>query len=89
MDTIPFNKPFIAGKELFYIAQAVIENSHTAGDGPFTKKCQQWLEQKLGCRKALLTHSCTAALETVSYTHLRAHETVLDLVCRLLLEKKN
>jgi len=63
MDTIPFNKPFIAGKELFYIAQAVIENSHTAGDGPFTKKCQQWLEQKLGCRKALLTHSCTAALE--------------------------
>jgi len=63
MDTIPFNKPFIAGKELFYIAQAVIENRHTAGDGPFTKKCQQWLEQKLGCRKALLTHSCTAALE--------------------------
>jgi len=34
---IPFNKPFIAGKELFYIAQAVIDNHHTAGDGPFTK----------------------------------------------------
>jgi dTDP-4-amino-4,6-dideoxygalactose transaminase len=63
MDTIPFNKPFIAGKELFYIAQAVIENCHTAGDGPFTKKCQQWLEERLGCKKALLTHSCTAALE--------------------------
>ena len=63
MDTIPFNKPFIAGKELFYIAQAVIENRHTAGDGPFTKKCQQWLEERLGCKKALLTHSCTAALE--------------------------
>jgi len=61
--TIPFNKPFIAGKELFYIAQAVIENNHTAGDGPFTKKCQVWLEKRLGCRKALLTHSCTAALE--------------------------
>ncbi len=60
---IPFNKPFIAGKELFYIAQAVIENNHTAGDGPFTKKCQSWLEERLGCRKALLTHSCTAALE--------------------------
>jgi len=60
---IPFNKPFIAGKELFYIAQAVIENNHTAGDGPFTKKCQAWLEEQLGCRKALLTHSCTAALE--------------------------
>lgn len=60
---IPFNKPFIAGKELFYIAQAVIENHHTAGDGPFTKKCNTWLEERLGCRKALLTHSCTAALE--------------------------
>ena len=60
---IPFNKPFIAGKELFYIAQAVIENNHTAGDGPFTKKCQLWLEERLGCRKVLLTHSCTAALE--------------------------
>jgi dTDP-4-amino-4,6-dideoxygalactose transaminase len=60
---IPFNKPFIAGKELFYIAQAVIENNHTAGDGPFTKKCQGWLEERLGCRKVLLTHSCTAALE--------------------------
>ncbi len=63
MGYIPFNKPFIAGKELFYIAQAVIENRHTAGDGPFTKKCQAWLEEHLGCRKALLTHSCTAALE--------------------------
>ena len=60
---IPFNKPFIVGKELFYIAQAVIENHHTAGDGPFTKKCEAWLEEHLGCRKALLTHSCTAALE--------------------------
>jgi dTDP-4-amino-4,6-dideoxygalactose transaminase len=60
---IPFNKPFIAGKELFYIAQAVMENNHTAGDGPFTKKCQAWLEERLGCRKVLLTHSCTAALE--------------------------
>jgi len=63
MKYIPFNKPFIAGKELYYIAQAVIENRHTAGDGPFTKKCNAWLEEHLGCRKALLTHSCTAALE--------------------------
>jgi dTDP-4-amino-4,6-dideoxygalactose transaminase len=60
---IPFNRPFIAGKELFYIAQAVMDNSHTAGDGPFTKKCQTWLEERLGCRKVFLTHSCTAALE--------------------------
>ena len=61
--TIPFNKPFIAGKELFYIAQAVIENHHIAGDGPFTKKCQTWLKERLGSRNVFLTHSCTAALE--------------------------
>ena len=60
---IPFNKPFIIGNELLYIAQAVTENRHTAGDGPYTKKCQAWLEERLGCCKVLLTHSCTAALE--------------------------
>jgi len=59
---IPFNKPFIVGKELYNIAQAVVE-SHLAGDGPFTKKCHEWLEGQLGCRKSLLTHSCTGALE--------------------------
>jgi dTDP-4-amino-4,6-dideoxygalactose transaminase len=66
MPNLPFNSPFIVGKELFYIAQAVIMNRHTAGDGPFTKKCQAWLEERLGCQKALLTHSCTAALEMAS-----------------------
>jgi dTDP-4-amino-4,6-dideoxygalactose transaminase len=60
---IPFNKPFIAGKELFNIARAVLEHSKLAGDGAFTKECQGWLENALNCRKALLTHSCTAALE--------------------------
>jgi len=63
MYRIPFNKPFIVGKELFYIAQAVIDHKHTAGDGLFTKKCQAWLEERLGSGKVLLTHSCTAALE--------------------------
>jgi dTDP-4-amino-4,6-dideoxygalactose transaminase len=63
MGQIPFNKPFIIGKELFYIAQAVIENRHISGDGPFTKKGRTWLEDRLRCPKALLTHSCTAALE--------------------------
>jgi len=62
MDRIPFNKPFIVGKELYNIAQAVI-NGHLAGDGPFTKKCNAWLGKRLGCTNALLTHSCTAALE--------------------------
>ncbi|MDI6741410.1 MAG: dTDP-4-amino-4,6-dideoxygalactose transaminase, partial [Smithella sp.] len=60
---IPFNKPFIVGRELSYMQQAVLENSHTAGNGPFTKKCELWLEKNLSCRKAILTHSCTAALE--------------------------
>lgn len=60
--TIPFNKPFIAGKELYNIAQAVLMG-HLAGDGHYTKLCHSWLEEKLFCKKALLTHSCTAALE--------------------------
>lgn len=59
---LPFNRPHITGRELEYIAQAH-EGSQLAGDGPFTKKCHQWLEQQTGTRKALLTHSCTAALE--------------------------
>ena len=59
---IPFNRPFIAGKELYYIAQAVMQ-SHLSGDGSFSKLCQGWLERNFGVRRALLTHSCTAALE--------------------------
>ena len=61
-EKIPFNKPFIVGKELYYIAQAV-QNGHLSGDGPFTKKCNAWLEEHFHARKVLLTHSCTAALE--------------------------
>jgi dTDP-4-amino-4,6-dideoxygalactose transaminase len=61
-ETIPFNKPFMTGKELHYIAQAHF-NGILAGDGPFTRKCHQWLQAKTGTQKALLTHSCTAALE--------------------------
>jgi len=59
---IPFNKPYISGKELWNIAQAHAQGQ-MAGDGAFTKLCNAWLEDKLGCKKALLTHSCTAALE--------------------------
>jgi dTDP-4-amino-4,6-dideoxygalactose transaminase len=59
---IPFNKPFIVGKELHYISQAVLRGQ-LAGDGYFTKQCNAWLMEKLGCRKALLTHSCTGSLE--------------------------
>jgi dTDP-4-amino-4,6-dideoxygalactose transaminase len=58
----PFNKPYMTGRELWYISQAHA-NGHLAGDGLFTKRCSAWLEERTGCRKALLTHSCTAALE--------------------------
>jgi dTDP-4-amino-4,6-dideoxygalactose transaminase len=59
---IPFNWPHMTGKELYYIAEAHF-NGRLAGDGPFTKRCHTWLEERTGCSKALLTHSCTGALE--------------------------
>lgn len=60
---IPFNKPFIVGEELFNMARAVIEYNNLAGDGQFTHQCQDWLASNLQCKKAILTQSCTAALE--------------------------
>lgn len=62
MFKIPFNKPFIIGKELYYLAQCVL-NGHISGDGPFTKKCNKILEEMLNAPKVLLTTSCTSALE--------------------------
>ena len=59
---IRFNVPPVAGKEFEYIKQA-IESKHICGDGNFTKKCNRWIEQTTGCKKALLTTSCTHALE--------------------------
>ncbi len=59
---VDFNRPVIVGRELEYMKQA-IENGHISGDGPFTKKCHAFLEEELGVRKALLTTSCTHALE--------------------------
>lgn len=60
--SIPFNRPYLVGRELHNIAQAHA-NGHLSGDGMFTLQCHAWLEQRIGARKALLTHSCTAALE--------------------------
>lgn len=60
---IPFNKPFIVGKELAYIKEAVKNNAHLSGDGPFTKLCHRWFEDHLKCKKAFLTTSGTAAIE--------------------------
>jgi dTDP-4-amino-4,6-dideoxygalactose transaminase len=59
---IPFNKPFVAGKEMYYIAKAIL-GGHSAGDGPFTSKCQKFIEQKLKAPKALLTQSYASALD--------------------------
>lgn len=59
---IPFNRPFIAGKELFYIAQAVA-GGNISGDGRFTRECAEFLEQRFGIHRVLLTPSCTGALE--------------------------
>lgn len=62
MAKTPFNRPFMTGREAVYMAQAH-EKGHLAGDGDFTKLCHAWLEARTGAKRALLTHSCTAALE--------------------------
>ena len=59
---INFNVPPFTGKEYEYIKEAV-DNQKICGDGPFTKKCNEWIEEKTGCTKALLTTSCTHATE--------------------------
>src|ERR1017187_2846861 len=59
---IPFNKPCLSGKELLYVAEAIIQG-HAAGDGGFTRRCHAFLERQLGVQRALLTTSCTHALE--------------------------
>lgn len=60
--TIPFNRPSLIGQEMEYLAQAVA-NGHISGDGEFTKRCHRLLEETIGAQKALLTTSCTHALE--------------------------
>ncbi|MBK8397942.1 MAG: dTDP-4-amino-4,6-dideoxygalactose transaminase [Leptospiraceae bacterium] len=62
MSKIPFNKPSMTGKELWYISQAH-HNTQLSGDGPFTKQCHELLQKLTSAKKVLLTHSCTAALE--------------------------
>ena len=63
---IPFNKPFILGNELSNVKKANL-NGILAGDGPFTKECQAWLENYTSAQKALLTHSCTALPNMISF----------------------
>jgi dTDP-4-amino-4,6-dideoxygalactose transaminase len=61
-EPIPFNRPYATGNELVYAAEAQ-RNSHLSGDGAFTKRCHRWIEERTGCARALLTHSCTSALD--------------------------
>lgn len=60
--SIPFNKPHLTGKEAHYMYEAVYDGK-LSGNGKFTKRCQQFLEEKNGFKKCLLTTSCTDALE--------------------------
>lgn len=62
MKTIPFNKPFLTGKEAHYMYQAVFTGK-LSGNGIFTKKCQKFFEDKYGFKKCIMTTSCTDALE--------------------------
>jgi len=59
---IPFNKPYLTGNEIKFIEEAH-SLGQLAGDGVFTRKCEEWLQENIGVNRALLTHSCTAALE--------------------------
>lgn len=59
---IPFNRPYVTGKEQANVEQA-LKSYHLSGDGAFTRRCHHWLEARTGCAKALLTHSCTSALD--------------------------
>ena len=74
---IPFNYPYMTGKELWLISQAH-HAGQLAGDGGFTKKCHEWFENYSGCHKALLTHSCTSALEmTAILANIQAGDEVI------------
>jgi len=61
-DRIPFNRPYTTGRELDNIAEAH-RRLHLSGDGSFTAQCHRWIEQQTGCARALLTHSCSSALD--------------------------
>ena len=74
---IPFNVPPFLGTEPDLIMQAV-KNQKICGDGPFTKQCHQWLEEKTGSPKALLTTSCTHALEMAALLlHIQSGDEVI------------
>lgn len=77
MIRIPFNRPHLTGGELENISSAHAQGQ-LSGDGPYTRRCHAWLEQHTGCRRAFLTHSCTAALEMAAVlTEVREGDEVI------------
>jgi dTDP-4-amino-4,6-dideoxygalactose transaminase len=62
IEPIPFNLPHMTGNEVGYASEAQRQR-HLSGDGPFSRRCHEWIAERTGCAKALLTHSCTSALE--------------------------
>ena len=64
---IPFNQPPFAGPEMEYLEKAAAVNHRISGDGEFTKKCRDWIEERTGTAACLLTTSCTSALEMASH----------------------
>jgi dTDP-4-amino-4,6-dideoxygalactose transaminase len=61
-EIIPFNRPYVTGAEFALIREA-IDNSHLSGNGPFSRRCSDWLTEQIGSAAVLLTPSCTAAIE--------------------------
>lgn len=75
---IPFNIPPYVGKELEYVKEAMEKNRKICGDGPFTKKCNEWMENKFNVKKVLLTTSCTHATEmTAILTDIKEGDEVI------------
>ena len=75
---IPFNIPPYVGKELEYVKEAMERNRKICGDGPFTKKCSEWMENKFNVKKVLLTTSCTHATEmTAILTDIKEGDEVI------------
>ncbi|ATV59902.1 dTDP-4-amino-4,6-dideoxygalactose transaminase [Fusobacterium pseudoperiodonticum] len=75
---IPFNIPPYVGKELEYVKEAIEKNHKICGDGPFTKKCSEWMENKFNVKKVLLTTSCTHATEmTAILTDIKEGDEVI------------
>ena len=75
---IPFNIPPYVGKELEYVKEAMEKNHKICGDGPFTKKCSEWMENKFNVEKVLLTTSCTHATEmTAILTDIKEGDEVI------------